>query len=229
MVLFGLYYFPGNKNKTVSKGQPWPLSSYCSLLNSYSADSAANPCSERNACTSCEGSSPQLSSNAAFPLQASRRRFFPSAPSNNTTGWLEPSSNASTLTLALLLPRAASSEQSTGVAQVGEAVTQMDQATQQNAALVEEMAAAASSLSQQAQDLVQTVAVFKLDQSASSGHAQTRPAAPWPARPATAIGSPDPVGRQSLASKPHALNAPTPAAVSRSSPDREVQGDGESF
>ena len=40
---------------------------------------------------------------------------------------------------------AASSEQALGVAQVGEAVTQMDQATQQNAALVEEMAAAASS------------------------------------------------------------------------------------
>jgi len=58
---------------------------------------------------------------------------------------------------------AASSEQSAGVSQVGEAVTQMDQATQQNAALVEEMAAAASSLRSQAQDLVQTVAVFKVD------------------------------------------------------------------
>ncbi|MFO6420634.1 methyl-accepting chemotaxis protein [Hylemonella sp. W303a] len=58
---------------------------------------------------------------------------------------------------------AASSEQSAGVSQVGEAVTQMDQATQQNAALVEEMAAAASSLKSQARELVQTVAVFKLD------------------------------------------------------------------
>jgi methyl-accepting chemotaxis protein len=57
---------------------------------------------------------------------------------------------------------AASNEQSLGVAQVGEAVTQMDQATQQNAALVEEMAAAASSLKSQAQELVQTVAVFRL-------------------------------------------------------------------
>ena len=56
----------------------------------------------------------------------------------------------------------ASVEQSTGVAQVGEAVTQMDQVTQQNAALVEEMAAAASSLKSQAQELVQTVAVFTL-------------------------------------------------------------------
>jgi methyl-accepting chemotaxis protein len=49
-----------------------------------------------------------------------------------------------------------------GVAQVGEAVTSLDQATQQNAALVEEMAAAASSLKSQAGDLVQTVAVFNL-------------------------------------------------------------------
>ncbi|MFZ4287588.1 methyl-accepting chemotaxis protein [Variovorax sp. HJSM1_2] len=59
---------------------------------------------------------------------------------------------------------AASTEQSLGVGQVGEAVTQMDQATQQNAALVEEMAAAAGSLRNQAQDLVQVVAAFKLGQ-----------------------------------------------------------------
>ena len=57
---------------------------------------------------------------------------------------------------------AASTEQSSGVAQIGEAVTQMDQATQQNAALVEESAAAAESLKLQAGQLVQAVAVFKL-------------------------------------------------------------------
>jgi methyl-accepting chemotaxis protein len=57
---------------------------------------------------------------------------------------------------------AASREQSLGVGQVGEAVTQMDQVTQQNAALVEEMAAAAISLQTQAKDLVHTVAVFTL-------------------------------------------------------------------
>ena len=57
---------------------------------------------------------------------------------------------------------AASAEQSSGVGQVGEAVMQMDQATQQNAALVEEMAAAATSLKDQAQELVQTVSIFKL-------------------------------------------------------------------
>ncbi|WP_428000232.1 methyl-accepting chemotaxis protein [Acidovorax sp.] len=57
---------------------------------------------------------------------------------------------------------AASGEQSMGVDQINEAVTQMDQTTQQNAALVEEMAAAASSLSYQAHGLVETVAQFKL-------------------------------------------------------------------
>ncbi len=56
----------------------------------------------------------------------------------------------------------ASIEQSAGVAQVGEAVTQMDQTTQQNAALVEESAAAAESLKLQAQQMVQAVAVFTL-------------------------------------------------------------------
>ncbi|MCF8169212.1 MAG: HAMP domain-containing protein [Rhodoferax sp.] len=63
---------------------------------------------------------------------------------------------------------AASTEQSLGVSQVGEAVTQMDQVTQQNAALVEEMAAAASGLKSQAEDLVQVVSVFKLESSAAS-------------------------------------------------------------
>lgn len=59
---------------------------------------------------------------------------------------------------------AASVEQSAGVAQVCEAVTQMDQVTQQNAALVEESAAAAESLKAQAQQLVTTMAVFQLAQ-----------------------------------------------------------------
>jgi methyl-accepting chemotaxis protein len=66
---------------------------------------------------------------------------------------------------------AASVEQSQGVSQVGEAVNQMDQTTQQNAALVEESAAAAESLNSQAQQLVDAVAVFKLSA------AEHRPAA----------------------------------------------------
>jgi len=64
---------------------------------------------------------------------------------------------------------AASNAQASGVAQVGEAVRNMDNATQQNAALVEQMAAAASSLKGQANELVQIVDVFKL--SASRDHA----------------------------------------------------------
>ena len=56
---------------------------------------------------------------------------------------------------------AASREQSLGVSQIGEAVTLMDQTTQQNAAMVEQMAAAASHLKSQASELVQAVAVFK--------------------------------------------------------------------
>ena len=63
----------------------------------------------------------------------------------------------------------ASHEQSLGVAQVGEAVTQMDQVTQQNAALVEEMAAAAGSLKAQAEDLVQVVSLFHLGDEARAG------------------------------------------------------------
>ena len=59
---------------------------------------------------------------------------------------------------------AASTEQSSGIQQVGDAVGQMDHVTQQNAALVEESAAAAESLKGQAQQLVRAVAVFKLAQ-----------------------------------------------------------------
>lgn len=62
---------------------------------------------------------------------------------------------------------AASREQSAGVAQVGEAITQMDQATQQNAALVEESAAAAQGLRHQAESLLQAVSRFQLERGAA--------------------------------------------------------------
>lgn len=58
----------------------------------------------------------------------------------------------------------ASNAQSLGVAHVGESIGQMDQATQQNAALVEQMAAAASSLKNQSEELVQSVATFRLSE-----------------------------------------------------------------
>jgi methyl-accepting chemotaxis protein len=76
----------------------------------------------------------------------------------------------------------ASQQQSTGVAQVGEAVTKMDQTTQQNAALVEQSAAAAEGLRGQADQLVQSVAVFKLShESLTAPMAAAKAMAPPPA------------------------------------------------
>jgi len=86
----------------------------------------------------------------------------------------------------------ASIEQSTGVGQVGEAVTQMDHTTQQNAALVEEMAASANHLSRQAQELVQAVSVFKLGAGAEAWMGQASApvaAATAPARPQRATAT----------------------------------------
>jgi methyl-accepting chemotaxis protein len=60
----------------------------------------------------------------------------------------------------------ASAEQAQGVARIAEAVTRMDQATQQNASLVEEMSVAASSLESLAQEQVQAMSIFTLDQEA---------------------------------------------------------------
>ena len=56
----------------------------------------------------------------------------------------------------------ASGEQSNGVAQVAEAVTHMDQTTQKNAALVEEMAGATEGLRKQSEELVRAVSIFRL-------------------------------------------------------------------
>lgn len=101
---------------------------------------------------------------------------------------------------------AASQEQSQGVAQVGEAVTQMDQTTQQNAALVEESAAAAGALRKQAQDLVQAVAVFQLPASAQHDQAarvvsQAPASVAMPSQPLRA-----PAARRSIA-RPAAVQA----------------------
>ncbi|MBK4734955.1 methyl-accepting chemotaxis protein [Noviherbaspirillum pedocola] len=74
---------------------------------------------------------------------------------------------------------AASNEQSAGIEQVNGAVVQMDAATQQNAALVEEAAAAAEAMQREAAELVQAVAVFKIDVQAGS-HAPTTTGTPAP-------------------------------------------------
>ena len=71
----------------------------------------------------------------------------------------------------------ASAEQSDGIGQVNQAIVQMDQATQQNAALVEEAAAAAGALQAQAQQLLAAVQVFQLEAGAPAAPAPTATAA----------------------------------------------------
>ncbi|MDR3479502.1 MAG: methyl-accepting chemotaxis protein [Burkholderiaceae bacterium] len=66
---------------------------------------------------------------------------------------------------------AASDEQSSGIEQINQAIIQMDSVTQQNAALVEEAAAAAQSMQEQAGNLFQVVSVFKLDERAQQARA----------------------------------------------------------
>ncbi len=126
--------------------------------------------------------------------------------------------------------RAASSEQSTGVGQVGEAVSQMDQVTQQNAALVEESAAAAASLQQQAEQLVHTVSVFKLVQSAAPAVTAARPG------PAALVERRSPnrainVTRPKFGAKTPLASLPVQAAVSTApkSPQKTGTDDWESF
>lgn len=99
---------------------------------------------------------------------------------------------------------AASREQSQGVAQVGEAITQMDQTTQQNAALVEESAAAADALQRQAKALVEAVATFQLDgreQASGMMTAQIQEGLRSGAKAATALVRESPVRAQVHPSK----------------------------
>ncbi len=129
---------------------------------------------------------------------------------------------------------AASTEQSQGVAQIGEAVVQMDQVTQQNAALVEEMAAAAGSLKGQAQELVQTVAVFKLAQDPVrlQGTLAPYPPATLPSPPAVDT-RPTPRSLTSLATIPKTgvakIGNAVPAATHSQKPLQPRQDDWASF
>ncbi|MFM0162170.1 methyl-accepting chemotaxis protein [Paraburkholderia sediminicola] len=114
---------------------------------------------------------------------------------------------------------AASEEQSSGIDQVARAVTQMDEVTQQNAALVEEAAAAASSLEDQAGKLRTAVAVFQLEESgfkAPVSAAPKRVAAP--ARPIAARKVSQPVSQPAShagaqPARASAAPAATPAAA----------------
>ncbi|BCF97057.1 methyl-accepting chemotaxis protein [Paraburkholderia sp. PGU19] len=109
---------------------------------------------------------------------------------------------------------AASEEQSSGIDQVARAVTQMDEVTQQNAALVEEAAAAASSLEEQAAKLRTTVSVFQVDESGGTFAAS-------PAKRATRHAAPVSAPRRVAPSMPAVNPAPAaPAAAPASAPAR---------
>jgi methyl-accepting chemotaxis protein len=102
---------------------------------------------------------------------------------------------------------AASSEQSAGIEQVNEAVMKMDDMTQQNTALVEEAAAAAESMTEQADELMNAVSVFQLDGESQARRTTTdRRLTPNPMR---ALSKPAPrlVETKSVASKPVKLAA----------------------
>ena len=116
----------------------------------------------------------------------------------------------------------ASDEQSAGVAQVGQAMSQMDQVTQQNAALVEESAAAASSLKSQAQRLVQAVAIFRLGH---QGNAPQQPGfqAPLPASVPMRAATASALAPAKPARAPASAPAPVrTAAAARTSPPARI-------
>jgi len=123
---------------------------------------------------------------------------------------------------------AAASEQSGGIAQVNGSIASLDQMTQQNAALVEQSAAAAQSLREQADQLAQAVAVFKL-----TGHMAMAPAAPRPPKDITP--RPQPLARPAAAPKPAAqapaaaLPAGRPAPTVPSAPAKTADDDWETF
>ncbi|MBV5309923.1 methyl-accepting chemotaxis protein [Chromatium okenii] len=92
---------------------------------------------------------------------------------------------------------AASVEQSTGIEQVNQAITQMDDVTQQNAALVEQAAAAAEALADQARELSKIISIFKTGgEKVTPQRASTAPAKPSamvsrrPAAPAAKVSRP---------------------------------------
>ena len=87
---------------------------------------------------------------------------------------------------------AASQEQSAGIEQVNQTVVQMDETTQQNAALVEEATAAARAMEEQAGQLADAVAIFRLDNQVSAAMKAVA-ARVEPVRVATAVARPQPV------------------------------------
>ncbi|QAU34322.1 methyl-accepting chemotaxis protein [Janthinobacterium sp. 17J80-10] len=101
---------------------------------------------------------------------------------------------------------AASQEQSSGIEEVNRAIAQMDEMTQQNAALVEQAAAAAQSMQDQAAALAKAVAIFKLKQGKMHGRARALP----PASPSTSA-APRPAAQLPAARPATREVAPRPA------------------
>jgi len=124
---------------------------------------------------------------------------------------------------------AASQEQSAGIDQVHQAISQMDQVTQQNAALVEEAAAATGSLKAQAAQLSQAVSVFRIpgQQPQARAIAPQQRTAPRPvAAPVRTSPPPARTLAAGTASRPAAPRAKAPAAAIASS---RSEDDWESF
>lgn len=94
----------------------------------------------------------------------------------------------------------ASAEQEAGIEQINVAISEMDNVTQQNAALVEEAAAAAGSLQEQAESLLSTVSVFKIT-NGSAGTAGAQNRGPEHVNPATSVGSAKQIAIASRASR----------------------------
>jgi methyl-accepting chemotaxis protein len=106
---------------------------------------------------------------------------------------------------------ASSNEQRDGIGQVNQAVSNLDQMTQQNAALVEESAAAASSLRDQAQRLAEVVSVFNVGYQPAATPPAPRPPAPRAAAPSLAPPAPKTAGAAIPKAPPaRALKAPAP-------------------
>ena len=111
---------------------------------------------------------------------------------------------------------AASSEQSTGIDHVNQAIVQIDEMTQQNAALVEQASAAALSMEEQARLLEERVSTFRIDASLM----QVATSAPAPGKPALVVSRTTPALRKSSA-KTSALAAPRKSAPPAAADDWE--------
>ncbi|APW38826.1 methyl-accepting chemotaxis protein [Rhodoferax koreense] len=141
---------------------------------------------------------------------------------------------------------ASSTEQRDGIGQVNQAVTNLDQMTQQNAALVEESAAAAAGLRDQAQRLSQVVSVFNVGAVTAAPASYRAPASaparaaavPAPARTVPAVKAAGSAVPRPASPRPQAVAAPqrkltaaapTPKAAAPAQASATAEGDWESF